>query len=466
MNPIPLVLFPSTLLLAFAPAAEVTVESKSFFIEKTLTATALPGDVCTVYRLNPKTWTDFKILQVAPHGAKVAKGDVLLRFDSEDIDKKIDDLRRDAESSKLQLAQAEMNSEMLRKTAPYKLEAARRAAEMAKEENTYFVQTRRKSTEERAGQDLKQTEQLLSNQQEELHQLSKMYDADDVTEETEEIILTRQKDAVARAEFLLRMEQLDHKRSLEVTLPREAKTLADSERDSSLSLTKLETEVPRTLELDRLGLEAAKIAASRAAKNLTDLEQDRALFEIKAPADGWFYYGAIENGRWTPGEAAKAMVVNGRVPAGLAAGTFFPSTATPLLVAWTDDASARSLRPDLTGVATLAGREDVDIPVSLAKVANVPGPDGSYRADFTAAWPKDLVPAAGSPAVLHLITYQKAEVRVVPNKALHFDPSGWSVDVKMPDGRIEHRPVKRGRSSATDTEILEGVLGGEFVIVP
>ena len=460
------ILFPSALLLAFASAAEVAVESKPFFIERTIMATALPSEDSVVYKLNPKAWSDFKIIQVAAHGSKVAKGDVLLRFDNEDIEKKIDDLRREVETSKLQLAQAEMNSGLLQKTAPYKLEAARRASEIAKEENAYFVQTRRKASEERAGQDLKQTEEMLSNQREELHQLSKMYDADDVTEETEEIILTRQKDAVARAEFILRMEQLDHKRSLEVTLPREAKTLADSERDTSLNLTKLETEIPRSLELDRLALEAAKIANSRASENLTDLEKDRALFEIKAPADGWFYYGAIEKGRWNAGESVKALVVNGRIPPGLAAATFFPAALPPLLVAWADDLTARSLRPDLTGIATLAGREDIDIPVSLSKVSEVPAPDGTYRADFTAAWPKDLMPAVGSPATLHLITYQKAEVRVVPNKALHFDPSGWSLDVKMPDGRIEHRPVKRGRSSATDTEILEGVLGGQIVIVP
>ncbi len=69
------VLFSSALLLGFAPAAEVTVESKPFFIERTIMATALPGVDCVVYKLNPKTWSDFKIIQVTPHGSKVAKGD-------------------------------------------------------------------------------------------------------------------------------------------------------------------------------------------------------------------------------------------------------------------------------------------------------------------------------------------------------------------------------------------------------
>ncbi len=460
------VILPSVLLFGSAMAAEVTVESKPFFIERTITAAALPGEGCVVYKLDSKAWSDFKIVQLAPHGSKVAKDDVLIRFDSENIDKKLDDLRREAQTAKVQLAQAQANSELLRKTASFKLEATKRAAEIAKEENAYFVQTRRKASEDRAAQELKQSEEALSNQQEELHQLTKMYDADDVTEDTEEIILTRQKDAVARAQFMLRMEQLDHKRSLEVTLPREAKTLADNERDTAINLGKLEDDMPRSLELDRLALEAAKIAADRTAHDLTDLEHDRGLFEIKAPADGYFYFGAIENGRWTASDVIKVMVLNGRIQPNVAAATFIPASGSLNLVGWTDDSTARSLPPGQTGIATLSGREDTDIPVSLIKIASVPAPDGTYRVDFNVIWPKELTPPAGAPATVHVIPYQKAEAVVVPNKALHFEPSGWSVDVKMPDGKIEHHPVKRGRSSASETEILSGVNAGEIVIVP
>ena len=62
--------------------------------------------------------------------------------------------------------------------------------------------------------------------------------ADDLTENTEEIILTRQKNAVQNAEFQLKVAELDYKRTMEVSLPRETVSLANAERDSALALDK------------------------------------------------------------------------------------------------------------------------------------------------------------------------------------------------------------------------------------
>ncbi|MES2438728.1 MAG: hypothetical protein V4584_06670 [Verrucomicrobiota bacterium] len=461
----PLHLIPA-LIAAASHAGEVTIEQRPFSIEKSFNATALPGGDCVLLKLDPKSWSGFEIAQIAEHGTKVAKGDVLIRFDSEEIDKKLEDARRALASGTLSLAQAELDSKLLQETSPNKLEAVRRAAEVAREENTYFTQIRRKATEERAGQELKRSEQMLSNQREELKQLTKMYEADDITEDTEEIILVRQQDAVATAEFALRMEVLDHKRTLEVILPREAKTLADSERDTAIALRKAEVEIPRSIELNKLALESLRTANLRAKQDLADLEADRTLFEFKAPADGWFYHGPIENGRWTPGDLVKNLVLHGQPPIHRAFATFVPGTAKLSLVSFLDDASARALEPDLTGTATLAGREDVEIPVTLLRLAPAPGPDGTYRADLSATWPKELAPAAGAIAQIRLISYQQAAAIAVPTKAISFEAIGWTVEVKLADGKTEHRPVKRGRVSKEETEILSGLEVGQVIVVP
>ncbi len=461
----PLHLIPA-LIAAASHAGEVTIEQRPFSIEKSFTAAALPGGDCVLLKLDPKAWAEFKIDRIADHGTKVAKGDVLVRYDSEDIDKKLEDARRALESGTLSLAQAELDSKVLQETAPNKLEAVRRAAEIAKEENTYFTETRRKASEETAAMALKRSEQILANQREELKQLSKMYEADDITEDTEEIILVRQQDAVASAEFALRMEILDHKRTLGVTLPREAKALADNERDTSISLKKAEIEIPRSIELNKLALESLRSANLRAKSDLAELEADRSQFEFKAPADGTFYHGPIENGRWTAGDIVKTLVPQGRPPVNKAYATFVPATAKLGLVCFLDDATARSLTPELTGVATLAGREDVEIPVKLVKLAAAPAPDGTYRTDLSVTWPKDLTPAAGATAQVRLISYQQPAAIVIPNKALDFDAGGWTVEVKLADGKTERRPVKRGRVSQEETEILSGLEVGQVIVVP
>jgi len=461
----PLHLIPA-LIAAASHAGEVTIQQRPFSIEKSFNAAALPGSDCVLLRLDPKVWLDYKIVRIAEHGSVVTKGEVFIRFDSEEIDKKLEDARRALATGTLSLAQAELDSLTLRETAPNKLDSLLRAAQIAKEENTYFTQTRRKATEDAATQALKRSEQILSNQREELKQLSKMYEADDITEDTEEIILVRQQDAVASAEFALRMEILDHKRTLAVTLPREAKTLADSERDTTISQKKAEIDIPRSIELNKLALESLKTTHLRAKQDLAELEADHALFEFKAPADGTFYHGPIENGRWTPGDIVKTLVSQGRPPVNKAFATFVPATTMLTLVAFLDDGTARSLRPELAGTATLAGREDVEIPVKLLKLATAPAPDGTYRADLSVTWPKDLTPAAGATVQIRLISYQQPAAIVIPNKALNFEAGGWTVEVKLADGKTERRLVKRGRVSKEETEILVGLDVGQVIVVP
>jgi HlyD family secretion protein len=461
----PLHLIPA-LIAAASHAGEITIEQQPFVIEKSFSAVALPGADCTLIQLDPKAWSEFSITKITVHGGKVSKGEVLVSFDAEDIDKKIVDTRLALESGNLALQQAELDYKILQETAPNKLEALRRAAGIAAEENTYFTKTRRKSEEEAATQSLKRSEQILGNQREELRQLSKMYQADDVTEETEEIILVRQQDAVAAAQFALRMETLDHTRTLEVKLPREAKVLADAERDSAIALKKAEAEIPRSLEQGKIQLETQKTANQRAKSDLADLESDRVLFEIRASADGFFYHGPIDKGRWTPGKVAETLVLHGRPPVHAPFATFVPGSSKLNLISFLDDATARSLKPDLTGIATLAGREDVELPVKLANLASAPGPDGTYRADFSITWPKDLSPATGATAQIRMIAYQQRTAIVIPNRALTFGASGWTVEVKLADGKTESRPVKRGRVSINETEIISGLEAGQVIVVP
>ena len=453
------------LVAAVSHAGEITVEIRPFTVEKSFVATALPDGDCTLVKLRPKTWADFEITHITAHGSKVTKGDSLIRFDEEGIERKLEDSRRALEVGELSLAQAELDSKLFEETAKNKWEAIRRAAAIAKEENTYFTQVKRKAKEEAAGQALNRSNQILSNQREELKQLSMMYKADDITENTEEIILVRQQDAVAAAEFAQRMENIDHKRTLEITLPREAQTLADSERDTSISLKKAETDIPRSIKLNKLELESLKTTHRRAKQQLEELEADRALFEFKAPADGYFYHGPMENGRWTPAEVAKSLVIHGHPPAHTSLATFVPHTAKMSLVAFLDEATARSLTANAAGMATLAGREDVDIPVKLLKLSSVPNPDGTYRADLAVSLPEGLA-AAGGTVRVRLISYQKAAATAIPTRAISFGPEGWTVEVRLADGKTERRVVKGGRVSNDDTEILSGLEVGQVIVVP
>jgi len=455
----------SILFATVCGAAEITIEPHPFTVEKTFTATVLPEAV-RVLQVEPKIWPDLEIIDLTPHGTKVSKGDTLVIFDAEAIDKKLADTRRTLKSDALNLAQAELDLKNLEETSPHKLESLRIASETAKEENTYFIQTRHKANEDAASLKLERAKQFLSNQQEELRQLTKMYRAKDLTEETEEIILTRQKEDVAAAEVTLRLETLDFKRTVDVSLPREAVSLSNNSRDAAIALAKAEKDIPHAIELKKIELESLRTTNQRLKDTLADLEHDRALFEIKSPADGWFYHGPVENGRWLPAEAVKTLFKHGHPPAGRPFATFVPASSKLALIAFLDEAAARSLKVELSGTATLVGHEEEEVAVKISHIATVPGPDGTYRADLSAIWPKDLTPSTGATAEVRVIAYHQEAAITVPNKALAHNAAGWTVEAKLTNGKTESRPVKRGRVTPETTEILSGLEVGQVIATP
>ncbi len=68
---------------------------------------------------------------------------------------------------------------------------------------------------------LEQSKQSLQYEQDELEQLEKMYEADDLTEETEEIVLKRQRSAVKLAETYMKVAEFSYDYQLRLSMPRQ-----------------------------------------------------------------------------------------------------------------------------------------------------------------------------------------------------------------------------------------------------
>jgi len=453
-------------LAAIAVAAEVPIEPKPFFIESSFSAKVVPQGDGTSIAITPKAWKDFELTKIAAHGSSVNKGDLLMAFDAENLDRAIADTKRSLESSTLALETSEHQLAVLKETSPHRLESKRRAAAIAKEEHAYFTKTDREAKEIQSKQQLERTIQYLENQQEELKQLEQMYAADDLTEETEEIILVRQKNDVRSAEIMVKMQTLAHNRTIEVQLPREAVNMANTERDTAIALTNIESQLPRDIKTKEDEIEGLKVNLKRLQESLAKHEQDRSLFEITAPADGEFYYGDFAEGEWITGDMIKTLVPNARPPQNRTIATFIPKDTKRILVAHTSAAIARPLSKGLQGVAYFSGREDLLVDVTVQSIANSPDPKGRYRVELTAKWPKELTPAIGDSAKIKLISYENDAAILVPDKALSFGPKGWSVELKLADGKTESRNITRGRQSNGKTEILKGLETGQVVITP
>lgn len=455
-------------LAAAAPlqAAETVIEPQTFEVVSSFEAKAMPAGPVPTITIDAKAWSTFTIRSLAAHGTAVRKGEALITFQARELDREIEDLRRALAAGALALTEATEAVAQLKETIPHQLEAARQSAAIAKEKHAYFNTTERQAQQDAADQRVKRSQQRLDNEAEELAQLKQMYQADEVTDGTEEIILTRQQNAVQAAEFDLRLTQLEVRREIEVRLPRTAIELANAERDSATALKYAERQLPRQLEEAEQKRAALEARLERQRQSLADLEHDRGLCEIKAASDGVFYHGVVADGEWTTGELLRSLQPGSQVPLHKPLASLIPNASTLVLVAHVDAATARAIDGQASGSAVFKGAEAVEIPVTVEHVGLVPETDGRYPMLLKPNWPKGIAVATGNPAEIQLLCVHKTKAIAIPAKALRFGAMGWTVEVKLADGSTERRSIKRGRRSGDLVEILSGLEPGQVVVSP
>jgi len=325
-----------------------------------------------------------------PHGARVKKGDVLVRCETDKIKEQISDMEQDAPGAKLALEIATTELDNLKQTSPLKLESARRSNRQADEDYSYFETTGRSQREKNAIFNVKSAEQRLDNAVEELTQLEKMYQADDLTEETEEIILKRQRFSVDAAKLSLESTKLYSERELKTFLPREHETLKNAKRDQELSLALTEQTLPKTLSKKIQDLDKMKRDQKKAEKKLTDLKQDLELMTIEAPADGIVYYGSNDNGKWpSAASLSKRLVPGGK----LGANEVFMTILNPdklVLRAIVPESELSNFKEGQKGQAAPIAAPDKKLAVKLEELGYVPAPGGGFEARLSLEADDDL----------------------------------------------------------------------------
>jgi hypothetical protein len=65
-----------------------------------------------------------------------------------------------------------------------------------------------------------------------------------------------------------------------------------------------------------------------------------------------------------------------------------------------------------------------------------------------------------------VISYSNEKAIAVPSKAIELGVKGWTIELKLADGKTERRVVTRGKSTGELTEIIAGAEAGQVVIVP
>ena len=416
------------------------------------------------FRIEPEAWTTFSILELVEQGAAVKKGEALVVVDTEDLDRKIADTKEADRIRRLDLANAKRELANLEISTPRKMEAAERTFQRAKEDLAYFKEVGRPEAVQAARRSVERAERQLEYQREELEQLLAMYEEDDLTEETEEIILKRQRNTVSDAENFLHRARLASKKTLETDLPRQAQDLNQRYQDAELAWTSYKETLPRGLKKKNLEVKKLIEEDKRAQENLANLKADRKLMELHAPESGRVYYGQIKDGAWKAGQTAKYMKRGGNLPAKTTFATLIPDEAGLQLHVAASEAQVFGLRIGQKGYFSPTGAPRRRLQAELVSVAAYPNLAGAYPLTCKLAGNMDGL-VAGMGGTLRLVTEARDAALTVPVSALHEKGDGsLMVKLKGPNGNEVERAVEVGAEANGKVVVTSGLSAGDVVL--
>ena len=160
-----------------------------------------------------------EIKRLVAHGSEVSKGQTLIWFETEAVDKKIKDAETALQLSRLSLEAAEFAHKQALATEEIERGKAERDLANARQAFDNFMNVDREREIASAEFSVKRARVSLENATEELEQLKQMYDEDDLTEESEEIVLKRAQHGVENAQFRLEGVEITSGRAISQVIP-------------------------------------------------------------------------------------------------------------------------------------------------------------------------------------------------------------------------------------------------------
>lgn len=439
-----------------------TVKKQLFEIKVELDGVVNPIET-TEIAIAPREWADLTIEEVVPHGQAVKKGDRLIRFDTEKLEEQIADLEAGAPLAELTLKMARDEAAALEKSTPLTLEAARRAKIRAEQDLAYFEDTGRAMRQRGAREELKSTENYLAYSNEELRQLEKMYQADDLTEETEEIILKRARDEVEGYTWRLEEARERTRRELDTLIPRESESLIHSAETQAQSWQQAEKGAPDNLRKKTLEIAAQERDIEKSQRKLRRLREDLAAMTVTAPHDGMVYYGTNNRGKWATASAVERKLVPGGkiMPREGIMTVVKPDPVDIRVVA--PEAKMQHLEKGLEGVGSPVWNPEARFKTKVESLSMVPYADSTFDVTFSAPENGDRIPSLypGMNVKIRLDVFKAEDALTLPKKAVLREDEITSVFMK--DG--EKRRVKLGRTDGEVYQALEGLKENDVVRV-
>ncbi len=288
-----------TLLATQEPEAvleEVAVQETTTFRGK-----VVPLDADQVV-LEMASWNSLRFHEVAAHGSVVEEGQVIARFDTRDLEKRILETQLRLESTWTRNDIAQARAELSEEGAVQRLEAAELALVDARDAFKNWTEFELDNQRSSAKMSALRTQHGIDDAEDELAQLEAMYTEDELTDATEEIVLKRSQRNLARQKVSAELAAAVREFTARV---RWAKTT----RDYRLGVHRAEIALDRSrrsLEIERIEHRMQALERENSVQKLSteleDLQADLGRCVVKAPRSGMLLHGGAR--QYHPGANA------------------------------------------------------------------------------------------------------------------------------------------------------------------
>ncbi|MGL4594199.1 MAG: hypothetical protein ACRCUY_05670 [Thermoguttaceae bacterium] len=259
----------------------ITVKLNGTFESKRADSVRLKGD----------EFSAFELQEVVLHGAKVRKGDILIRFNPKKYDEALAEKKRALRLSEIALQEEEINVKQLESLKSLQKELMERDKKEADEDVSYYFNVDQLWYKKMLDVLAKMESFNLDTAREELRQLEKMYTADDLVEDTEEFALKRAKFSLEMEEFFSDFGKIRRNYIEEYGTPRKEMQMRHSAKVRELDYQKSREIFGFALEQAKLRLEKTRETHAKLAEQFEKFEKDKKMLLLRAPSDGIVYYG-------------------------------------------------------------------------------------------------------------------------------------------------------------------------------
>lgn len=244
-----------------------------------------------------------KVKQVVAHGAAVHAGEVLIQFDTADIDEAIVMTASELEVARAAGAKQQVDQTLGEQNDAQALAIANDAVADAELGLDWWTRSELPKLEKQLELQLKNSQFAVGDQEDELEQLRRMYKSEELTNATADIVVKRAVRALEQSKVMLEITTSDVER-------RRATEVADRQQQVERALFAAKQELAglkAQQELSRVERAAtalkSKVAIKNAEKKLNELEEDKAAMTVKAKADGVALFGSFDGGAWKGSDA-------------------------------------------------------------------------------------------------------------------------------------------------------------------